>query len=118
MRTFVASALVAGLAAAAGGEFDYMQNGRNWGDLCASGSMQSPINLDRRKETKLHNLSVKVEGYAHQNNLQVNVNGHPTGNRIVYYANSALKVDLVPSENAGHDNIEVGAPTMMLKHPF
>jgi carbonic anhydrase len=121
MKSFVASAFVAGMAAAAGaGEWDYLQNGRNWGDLCASGVSQSPINFDRRKEEKTHDTVLEVEGYASQNNLQVNVGALPgTASRgnTQYYGYSAIKVDLVSSDKAGHDNISSGTPTMLLRHP-
>jgi len=52
------------MAAAAEGTFDYMENGRNWENKCATGLEQSPINFDRRKEIKTHDTVLEVEGYS------------------------------------------------------
>ncbi|XP_043653538.1 carbonic anhydrase 6-like [Drosophila teissieri] len=34
------------------GDWDYLSNGKDWGDLCATGKLQSPIALDKSKAVK------------------------------------------------------------------
>ena len=55
MQHFSASALLAATVMAAGGSFDYMDNGASWADgVCATGRNQSPIdftnNVSRRTD--------------------------------------------------------------------
>ena len=57
MRNFVQAALL-GVAMAA---VDYTTNGANWGDACATGKEQSPIDL--KDQTYNENLKWSTTGY-------------------------------------------------------
>ena len=63
------AALLAAAVSAASGSYNYKQNGADWGDLCANGKEQSPIDLTEAGATK--NGKMSLTGF---NYFDVNIN--------------------------------------------
>ena len=86
MQRFTFAALTAAVVQAAGGEYNYVDNGQNWGDnypICKNGDQQSPINLLTTDVQTSSNM--EINGYGYRDfSLAVEGSGLMRGDGAVY----------------------------------
>ena len=70
-RKLFAASLLAFVAEAAVGSYDYKKKGEDWTDLCATGKKQSPIDLSRSNDLSGRQKVVLNDKYPDLNNAIV-----------------------------------------------
>ena len=74
MKTYITSAMLAAKIYAEGStEFDYMDNGTSWPDLCQTGLEQSPIDFNYGVLFPSDNKIANSVGWSDTNELPINL---------------------------------------------
>lgn len=106
MNNFAPTLLISAAYAAAG-EYDYMENGRDWTDgVCATGVNQSPIDLSKNHSSTswAYNLFASPSGFPATNTLSIGLPAPARGK----LPKAAIKLDL---------GADVEGASMLLERP-